>query len=49
MEEIYDTIFTDYHIFVELIMIFTIFICLLICLYKNGVKERRKKKLSIYI
>ena len=43
MEELYDTIFTDYYIIIELVLMFTIFICLLICLYKKAKKEEEKK------
>ena len=44
MEEIYDTIFTDYYIIIELILIFTIFICMITCLYKKAKKDEEKKK-----
>ena len=44
MEEIYDTIFSDYYIIIELVLMFTIFICLLICLYKKAKKDEEVKK-----
>ena len=44
MEEIYDTIFTDYYIIIELVSIFTIFICMITCLYKKSKKDEEVKK-----
>ena len=46
MEEIYDTIFTDYYIIIELVLMFTIFICMITCLYKKAKKDEEVKKKS---